>query len=162
MTYDEFRAAWLGSDDPDVKARNKQLCERYPFLIPRYEWSQEPLEDYDYEFTNLDDLPLGWRKAFGLQMCEELREILGDFLNDYRVIQIKEKFGQLRWYDNGIPRSISDKYNKWLDKYTDLSEETCIRCGKPGKMTTRGWESPYCEECFHKVYPNANYDEWTN
>ena len=71
ISYDEFRAAMLRSDDPEDKERNKALVERYPFLLPRYEWSQEPLDDYDYEFTNLDDIPQGWVKSFGIQMCEE-------------------------------------------------------------------------------------------
>ena len=164
LSYDEFKIIFLGSDDPEVKKVNKKLCEEYPFLLPRYEWTQEPIEDYDYEFTNLDELPMGWRKKFGLDMCEELKQILvdGNCLNDYRVLQIKEKYGILRWYDNGIPTSISERYDKWLKKYEDLSEETCIVCGNPGKMVTRGWISPYCKKCFHNMYPKANYDEWTS
>ncbi len=163
ISYDEYRAAVLGSDDPDVKAANKKLVERYPFLLPRYEWSQEPLEDYDYEFTNLDDMPRGWRKAFGIQMFEELRDILikYNFLDDYRIAQLKEKFGSIRLYDNGIPPAMHDEYYAWMKKYEDLSEETCISCGKPGKMVTVGWISPYCEECFHEYYKDKSYDEYT-
>ena len=163
ISYDDFRAAWLGTDDPDVKEYNKKLCERYPFLLPRYEWSQEPLEDYDYEFTNLDDMPKGWRKAFGIQMFEELRDILikYNFLDEYRIVQLKEKFGSLRLYDDGIPREMHDEYYEWMNKYEDLSEKTCICCGKPGKMVTIGWMSPYCPECFEKYYNGMDYEEWT-
>jgi hypothetical protein len=96
---------------------NKELIERYPFLIPRNVWSGKIVENYDYDnpdYILLDDMPDGWRKAFGEQMCEEIREELikaqerdpeggyddGDkvvpYLQGYYPIQIKEKYGQLR------------------------------------------------------------------
>jgi len=162
ISYDEFRAAMLRSDDPEDKERNKALVERYPFLLPRYEWSQEPLEGYDYGFTNFDDLPRGWIKAFGIQMCEELRDILidGDYLDNYRILQWKEKFGQLRIYSNGIPKKIADQYYAWEAKYEKLSGETCYSCGKPGHLMKTGWILPYCEECFRETHPGQDYEKW--
>jgi hypothetical protein len=162
VSYDEFRAAMLRSDDPEDKERNKALVERYPFLLPRYEWSQEPLDDYDYEFTNLDDIPQGWVKSFGIQMCEELRDILieGNYLDDFRILQWKEKFGRLRIYSNGIPEKISNKYYAWEHKYEKLSGETCYSCGKPGHLMKTGWILPYCEKCFLKNYPKREYEKW--
>ena len=64
-------------------------------------------------------------------------------LKQYRITQIKEKFGGLRWYDNGAPRELYDIINK----YEDLSYRTCIVCGRPAKYISRGWISPYCEDC---------------
>lgn len=154
LSYEEFRRgmAIVEADDNLNKTReeNKKLCERYPFLIPLNGWTGKPVEDYDYEWTYLDDIPEGWKKAFGIQMCEELRDILleADYLDKYQVVQAKEKYGGLRWYDNGVPESIYDKYRDWLKKYEDLSEETCIRCGKPGTMRNDGWVSPWCDECY--------------
>lgn len=55
---------------------NRKLIEKYPFLYPRYKWSMHELEDYDYSFTELDEMPYGWRKTFGEEMCEEIAEIL--------------------------------------------------------------------------------------
>ena len=60
----------------DQREYNKQLIEKYPFLMPYNIWTGEPIEDYDYEYTWLDDMPDGWRNAFGLQMCEELKQAL--------------------------------------------------------------------------------------
>ena len=98
---------------------NKALCERYPFLIPRNVWTDSIVEDYNYEFTELDGMPDGWRKAFGIQFMEELREelIKVNNLNTFRIIQIKEKFGGLRFYINGAPPNskiydIIDKYER--------------------------------------------------
>lgn len=72
---------------------NKELIEKYPWLQIRNVWTNEKLDD---EFTWLDDLPEGWRKAFGLQMVEELDQILrkANYQDKYKITQIKEKW---RW-----------------------------------------------------------------
>lgn len=152
ISYDDFIMALGATDDEEIKEENRKLCERYPFLRYHSQWGDEDLPGYDYDFTYLDDLPRGWKKSFGVQMCEELREILikGDYLDKYQVVQAKEKYGALRWYDNGVPKSIYDKYRAWLKKYEDLSEKTCVGCGKPGTMRTSGWISPWCDECYDR------------
>lgn len=58
------------------KESNQKLIERFPFLMPRNRWAGEVPEDYDYSYTELDSMPDGWRKAFGEQMCEDIREEL--------------------------------------------------------------------------------------
>ena len=82
---------------------NRKLIERFPFLMPRNRWTDKVPEDFDYSYTELDSMPDGWRKAFGEQMCEEIREELvrANYLDQYRITQIKEKYGSLRWYDFG-------------------------------------------------------------
>ena len=135
---------------------NEELGRKYPFLILKTDyWTDRELseDEIDYEHTWFDDIPTGWAKAFGVQMCDELLEILkkGNCVDDYRIIQIKEKFGALRWYDNGILPSISDEYNAWLRKYEDLSEMTCIVCGEPATHTTRGWIMPVCQKCYNNI-----------
>ena len=73
---------------------NKELIEKYPWLQIRNIWTGELLKLEDYNFTWLDDLPNGWRKAFGLQMVKELDKILrkANFQNNYQIVQIKEKW----------------------------------------------------------------------
>ena len=130
--------------------------EKYPFLIIKSYWDGEkiPEEEYNYEYTWYDEIPKGWAKAFGEQMCDELLEILeeGNFVNEYQIVQVKEKFGGLRWYDNGVPKSIWDKHNAWLDKYEALSYKTCVICGKPSTCVTSGWVQPVCQECYDNMY----------
>ena len=152
----------------EIKERNRKLCEKYPFLIPSNRWSgiriteaggggywpgdPEEIPEYDYEFTELDDMPKGWRIAFGEQMCEEIREALlkhggEEALSRYRVAQIKEKFGALRWYDfNG-----NEDTDAVINKYEAISERTCIRCGKPATQISTGWISPWCDECAKSI-----------
>lgn len=128
---------------------NKKLIERYPFLRPKNVWTGEVDEDYDYSYTLLDNLPDGWRKAFGAQLIEDLRVILekGDYLHEYTIAQIKEKWGALRWYDFGIPTKVAEEYNEWEKKYVRLSEKTCIHCGLPSTHKTTGWIMPVCDAC---------------
>lgn len=160
---------------------NKELIERYPFLIPRNAWTDKPIDNYNYDnpsYTLLDDMPEGWRVAFGEQMCEEIREELlkaqerdpeggyhdinGNtipYLKGYFPIQIKEKYGELRWYDNGYP--VGSKIPSIIDKYAILSQKICFVCGKPAKWISTGWICPWCDNCKDKVRDNfMPIEEW--
>ena len=137
-------------DLESVRNYNKRLCEKYPFLLPYAGRKHEeggPLcdTDYDYEFTELDSMPAGWRKAFGIRLCDELKSELvsAGLLESYRIAEIKEKWGELRWYDNGS----TSRGQEIIDHYTRLSRQTCILCGKKAKWITQGWIAPYCDEC---------------
>jgi len=146
-------------------------------------------------------------------LLRELKEELVKFgyLDNYKILQIKEKFGTLRWYDAGysigklsdaIERvevdnwedkpstvynpdvhwdylgKINDKYvferkdildrckiPDIISKYEKLSYKTCIICGKPAKYMSRGWISPYCEDCAreftstHNEYYKSKHDK---
>lgn len=128
--------------------KNKELCEKYPFLIPRNRWTDKILEDYNYEYTELDALENGWKIAFGEQLCEELKEALikTNCLDDYRIIQIKEKWGFLRWYSN-----TNDEIRKVISKYEKMSKYICKHCGKPATKVSTGWISSYCDSCAEKL-----------
>ena len=126
---------------------NRKLCRRFPFLIPWNRFTGEYVYPYDHSFTELDCMPDGWRKAFGIQMCEEIRDALiedGD-LYRWRIVQIKEKYGSLRFYYNGC--RAGSRIPEIVSKYEKLSERTCIVCGNPATRITMGWVSPYCDRC---------------
>ena len=131
----------------DKKDFNEYLISQYPWLQLRNVWNNKYIENY--EFTWLDDLPSGWRKSFGLKMIEELDQILrkAHYQNEYKIVQIKEKWGSLCWYDNGIPKNIYKEYNSWLNRYEELSKHTCIICGEQGELTGKGLIVPLCEKC---------------
>lgn len=99
-------------------------------------------------YTELDAMPEGWRKAFGIQMCDEIKGQLKKEGNlySYRIIQIKEKFAELCWYDAGSSSEVSDI----IDKYAKLSYKTCINCGKPATHYSTGWILPLCDNCYKK------------
>ena len=133
------------------KESNKKLVEKYPFLRLSDEWTGDHFDDDDFAYTWLDDMPYGWRKAFGEQMCDEIKEelIRCNYLDKYRIIQIKEKFGGLRWYDTGVP----DGCKVWdiIRKYEKISATTCIGCGKPATKVSTGWICPWCDDCANEV-----------
>lgn len=137
----------------EIRAYNKKLIESYPFLLPRNRFTGEVSEDYDYSCTELDDMPSGWRIAFGEQMCEEIANLLkkANYIDNYHIVQIKEKYGSLRWYDSGVPQKNYDaELYSITEKYEELSKKTCIICGKPAKWITKGWIMPICDECKNK------------
>lgn len=147
--------------DKATIAHNKKLVARYPFLAPKvydHEASEKDGIDryiidpeYDYSWTWLDGLPEGWVKAFGSEMCQEIWDELVrcDYLDDYTVVQTKEKFGSIRWYDGGIPKGC--KVWDIIRKYEELSERTCCHCGKPATKISKGWICPWCDDCANKI-----------
>ena len=141
-----------------IKMENKRLCKRYPFLIIRNWRNDEPI---GYNFTYLDDMPEGWRKAFGKDMCEEIRQVLikGGYLYDYRVAQVKEKYGGIRWYDEGAPSSIYRELQDIIYKYEELSYRTCICCGRPATKISQSWISPFCDKCAGKLNERVKFKE---
>lgn len=136
---------------------NKELVEKYPFLAPKNVWTGEVIEDYDYSITEADAFCEGWWKRFGIPLCDDLKDVLvrNDCLNDFYFTQVKEKFGQLRLYDNGHPQEWGEHLMAW--EY--ISEHTCIECGKfPVPMRDYGWVSPWCDDCFRKAHPDKSED----
>lgn len=131
--------------------QNRELIATYPFLLPRNVFTDEIDDDYDYSYTWADDVPDGWRALF-LQCCEDLKTqlIADNQLQTFRFCQIKEKYGTLRMYNYGC----SSAAQSILDKYEWLSQFVCISCGKPATVETRGWISPFCDECAAK-YKNT-------
>lgn len=140
---------------------NHWLILEFPFLLPVTEKTAEFIEYFDYSWTMLDSMPNGWRKAFGLQMCFEIKSLLEkvNFVDQYRVVQIKEKYSGLRWYDNGVPKSIYKEFSELIDKYERLSERTCVQCGNPATKISVGWICPWCDEHIGDQY-YMPIDEW--
>ena len=141
----------LGTDYTRDQLKNWILINKYPFLMPKY-WNPNTMQyevdkDYKYTFTLLDEMPDGWRKAFGEMLCEEIYNALVECggLDDYRIEQIKEKFGSLHWYSSPSYEEVE----RIIDKYSVLSENICIICGKPDvPMTGHNWIYPLCKKCY--------------
>ncbi len=135
---------------------NKKLIEQYPFLLPHNRQTDEVDKDYNYSYTELDSMPIGWRKAFGIDICNEIKRALEKdtrLLSEYRITQIKEKYGTLRWYSNFTTKELSEV----IDKYERLSSHTCIVCGKEATKISTGWISPYCDSCASKLESSGEH-----
>jgi hypothetical protein len=57
------------------------------------------------------------------------------------AVQIKEKFGGLRFYVNGA----IEKHWNYITFAESMSYSTCEVCGSPGKRYTDGWHQTLCE-----------------
>ena len=144
--------------------KNKKLCKRYPFLIPRNRWTDKVswlLRPYDH--TEWDEMPKGWRKAFGDQLLEDLRDALlkdggSRALLSFRIEQLKEKYGDLRLYHNYYSPTVS----RVINTYEVVSEHVCIQCGKldTPNVNIYGWWSPVCKECFNERSWNSKEDTY--
>lgn len=87
----------------------------------------------------------GWEVGEGWKpLVEELIKRLKLETNwDGEIFQVKEKFGELRFYIG----AGSPEIWKIIDEYEEKSRHTCEVCGQPGKL--RGnlpWMRTLCEE----------------
>ena len=156
MTAREYLSLDREKDIALIREYNRALIEKHPYLMPRNRLTGEVDPDYDFSWTEMDMMPDGWRIAFGDELLEKLTSILkaNGFLEQYRIADIKEKFGSLRWYDFGAPEGVSDL----LTGYSRVSERICMKCGRPAQWISKGWIVPYCDECArksHRPYPEA-------
>lgn len=134
---------------------NLILCLKYPFI----RWYGDPLyrgyphkKHYSLSYTWFDEIPYGWRKAFGKQLLKEIKKAGKPFIKQGKKWndilsweQIKEKYGTLRLYASAI-----DEIQDILSKYEAMSEGYCVCCGKPARYMTKGWVEFYCEDCYVK------------
>lgn len=109
------------------------------------------------EYTELDGMPSGWRKRFGIDFCKELKRAIlhsggRKYMKEFRILDIKEKYGTLRCYACGE----TDEVMRVIRKYEYISQYVCIVCGEDAVKCTTGWISPYCEKCL----PETNRWVW--
>jgi hypothetical protein len=72
--------------------------------------------------------------------------------------QIKEKFGTLRIYTNGIASEVYKEVSEFIDAAERKSATTCELCGGPAKLKTTGWYITICDKCENDVRISKN--EW--
>lgn len=70
--------------------------------------------------------------------------------------QIKEKFGTLRIYLNGVPEEIYREVQDLINEAEYKSAKVCELCGEPAKLKTSGWHITICEKCENNVRISKN------
>ena len=137
----------------DKEEENKYWISKYPFLEMKYDDCYPDDENGCW----LDCLPTGWVKAFGKEMCDDLMEALGEYANEWQIIELKEKYAEMRLYHSGVPKDIYDKVESIIDKYSEKSYYTCAQCGAEATQYSRGWMQPFCSLCYRR-FKEARYD----
>jgi len=88
----------------------------------------------------------GWRP-----MVIELNEKLRAIDPSYRIDQIKEKFGGLRYYVafcDDCSLDDAKKMNDLIEQAEENSYEVCQTCGAAGRMrVTKGYLHAECDAC---------------
>lgn len=117
------------------RVRNRELIEEYPWL-----------DIGDEQLTLLDTLPTGWYGLI-LDMCKEIKQALPkELVNKYQVVEAKEKWYGLSWYDglddlSSMPSTITDI----VCKYEMQSREVCMMCGAPKPK-----DQLLCDRCMER------------
>lgn len=91
----------------------------------------------------------GWADLI-TQLCERLDALK---LPDLRVVQIKEKFGTLRFYVHGD----NDEVTTLIQAAVAESGETCEWCASRGELrkSERGYFLTLCDSCFSRWASNG-------
>lgn len=61
--------------------------------------------------------------------------------------QVKEKFGTLRFYTEGVDVAVADAVDLAIEAAEAKSEVTCEECGAPGALNNGPWYRVSCKKC---------------
>jgi len=96
----------------------------------------------------------GWQP-----LIDEIDARILDYCGPYEVLQIKEKFGGLRFYwaaTEGTPESSVKQARDYVHEQEALSFTICEWCGQPGENEApHGWYKTLCYE--HREEDNQRH-----
>lgn len=92
--------------------------------------------------TGINQVGEGWHP-----LVRELEAKLLDIDQDYRLQQVKEKFGGLRYYATSAADPEPDGlFHTTISEYEGRSLSICEVCGQPGTLDESGhWLKTLCE-----------------
>lgn len=102
-------------------------------------------------------IPDGWGRWIGVgrgwyPIVTALDRRLADLDRGYRVLQVKEKFGTLRYYwdrdETNPSETVWEQGEEFVRAAEVLSARTCDECGGSGSLLERrGWLRTLCGAC---------------
>lgn len=84
-----------------------------------------------------------WCKKCPVSIWKGCREFKKPYILDPMAVQVKEKFGGLRFYIGGATDSMIEEFIRQAE---EQAEKTCEDCGKPGKPAGP-WVRTLCYDC---------------
>ena len=115
------------------KILEKTLVKKYPNIF----------KDYGGDITKTC---MGWGMTCGSGWFLLIDELCSKLSDQAVALQVKEKFGGLRFYLHG-----TEEDQKVANDYEEKSLKTCETCGGPGEhQNDRGWLRTICEKCNEK------------
>ena len=79
------------------------------------------------------------------QLISDLTDELLSLDPNMKILQIKEKFGGLRYYIS--VEEYTPEIQLAISKAEAWSFQTCESCGRPGQLRNRNWMRTLCDEC---------------
>lgn len=131
--------------------------DKYPYLRVIGDEVVQPDE------TIADWIPPGWEPAF-YELCDEINTLLKEYQlspDCVTVCQIKEKFGELRFYttlnltdvdSRDLRKEIASKFSDLELKAMAKTSKICHNCGAPAQYRSTGWVLPCCPQCAAEEY----------
>ena len=98
--------------------------------------------EFDIEEYVIGNVGPGWHNL--------IRELVVDLVNlgwDQHLLQLKEKYGGLRFYIG----SGSDEIYTRINKAEHDSVTICEQCGSPGEQRGGGWIFTRCDGCWETL-----------
>lgn len=120
----------------DLMTRSERF-ELYPFL------QREAGDDW------LEEVPVGWWDLVE-EACRRITAILTSHnytVADFQTLQIKEKYGELRWYFTA-PDDCDREIDEVMEDILQRSSATCNRCGRAAEYISTDWILPWCHSCY--------------
>lgn len=116
----------------------EQLIERFPYIQNK--------ENIGLQWGTGVDCGDGWYNLINelLEKIEEIYKINNKDIKDFKILHIKEKFGELRVY-------VSTEFlevHRLITEYENLSAKICENCGKEGNLyNKKGYLLTLCGKC---------------
>lgn len=125
------------------KENSEYLTQHYPNLYKDYGGDpRHTLMAFGFEVGD------GWFDL--LNRLSQKLEALGVV-----AMQVKEKFGGLRFYIDGAPTDKADEIYDAIDEAEEESLTICEKCGDPGEARGGGWVRTLCDSCSYDRYKDA-------
>ena len=124
--------------------KEKELLEKYPKIFRQYDLSMtETCMCWGFECGG------GWYDIID-DLCQKIQNhVDAGKCDQVEAVQVKEKFGGLRFYVDGG----DDKVYEWIDVAEDESTKTCEYCGSSDHVSqSKGsWINTRCKKCMEDV-----------
>lgn len=129
------------------KELDELLCAKYPkIFVNRHGDMKETAMCWGFEcgdgwFNIIDQLCANIQHQIDWKQEQKEKFGRGEGCSQVVAMQVKEKFGSLRFYTSGGDDTIYGM----IRMAESMSAVTCEDCGAPGKLRGRGWLYTACD-----------------
>jgi hypothetical protein len=122
-----------------------QLVQKHPVLFSQHRSGQKhtPFSHSGFQ------IGAGWLNIID-NLATSIEKLCPDDVASIEVIQVKEKFGGLRFYygfakTSNIDQETKNQIEQLVKKAEDRCLNTCEACGEPGQLRKGNWLRVLCD-----------------